>query len=124
VVEVVQIPAGVAVLAKDTWSAIRGREVLKVTWDNSGAEMRSTAEMLELYRQKANVPGISAEGRGDAAAGLGRATKTVEAEYVFPFLAHTTMEPMNGVIELRSDALKSGRAPNCKAWTRSSPPKC
>lgn len=103
VVDVVQVPAGVAVLAKDTWSAIRGREALKVTWDDSGAEKRSTAEMLESYRQMMKRPGISAEGRGDAAAGLTRAAKTVEAEYTFPFLAHAPMEPMNGVIELRSD---------------------
>jgi isoquinoline 1-oxidoreductase beta subunit len=103
VVDVVQVPAGVAVLAKDTWSAIRGREALKVTWDDSGAEKRSTAEMLESYRQMMKQPGISAEGRGDAAAGLARAAKTVEAEYTFPFLAHAPMEPMNGVIELRSD---------------------
>jgi isoquinoline 1-oxidoreductase beta subunit len=103
VVDVVEVPAGVAVLAKDTWSAIRGREVLKVTWDNSGAETRSTAEMLAQYREMMKQPGFSAEGRGDAAAGMSRAAKTVEAEYVFPFLAHAPMEPMNGVIELRNE---------------------
>ena len=103
VVEVVQVPAGVAVLAKDTWSAIRGREALKVTWDDSSAEKRSTAEMLEQYRQLMKQPGVSAGGRGDAAAGLTRAAKTVEAEYSFPYLAHSPMEPMNGVIELHSD---------------------
>jgi isoquinoline 1-oxidoreductase beta subunit len=103
VVEVVQVPAGVAVLAKDTWSAIRGRDALKVTWDNSSAEKRSTAEMFEQYRQMMKEPGITAEGRGDAAAGMTRAAKTVEAEYTFPFLAHAPMEPMNGVIELHSD---------------------
>jgi isoquinoline 1-oxidoreductase beta subunit len=103
VVDVVEVPAGVAVLAKDTWSAIRGREVLKVTWDSSGAEKRSTTEMLAQYREMMKQPGISAEGRGDAAAGMTRAAKTVEAEYIFPFLAHAPMEPMNGVIELHSD---------------------
>jgi len=103
VVDVVEVPAGVAVLAKDTWSAIRGRDALRVTWDNSGAEKRSSAEMLESYRQMMKQPGIPAEGRGDAAAGMTRAAKTVEAEYTFPFLAHAPMEPMNGVIELHSD---------------------
>jgi isoquinoline 1-oxidoreductase beta subunit len=103
VVDVVEVPAGVAVLAKDTWSAIRGREVLKVTWDNSSAEKRSTAEMLAAYREMMKQPGVSAEGRGDAAAGMTRAVKTVEAEYVFPFLAHAPMEPLNGTIELHSD---------------------
>src|SRR5579862_1926196 len=103
VVEVVQVPAGVAVLAKDTWSAMRGRDALKVTWDDSSAEKRSTAEMLEQYRGLMKQPGISAEGRGDATAGLTRAAKTIEAEYTFPYLAHSPMEPMNGVIELHSD---------------------
>lgn len=103
VVDVVQIPAGVAVLAKDTWSAIRGRDALKVTFDNSKAEMRSTPEMLDSYRQMASQPGLKAETRGDAAAGLARAAKTVDAEYTFPYLAHAPMEPMNGVIELRGD---------------------
>lgn len=103
VVDVVQIPAGVAVLAKDTWSAIRGRDALKVTFDNSKAEMRSTPEMLDSYRQMASQPGLKAETRGDAAAGLVSAAKTVDAEYTFPYLAHAPMEPMNGVIELRGD---------------------
>jgi isoquinoline 1-oxidoreductase beta subunit len=103
VVEVVQVPAGIAVLANDTWSAIRGRDALKVTWDDSQAEMRSSAEMLESYREMVKKPGLKAGEHGEGAAGLARATKTVDAEYTFPFLAHAPMEPMNGTIELRSD---------------------
>jgi len=103
VVDVVQISSAVAVLANDTWSAIRGRDALKVTWDNSKAETRSTAEQLESYRQMLSQPGTSALSRGDAAAGTARAAKTINAEYTFPYLAHAPMEPMNGTIELRSD---------------------
>jgi isoquinoline 1-oxidoreductase beta subunit len=103
VVDVVQISSAVAVLATDTWSAIRGREALMVTWDNTNAETRSTAEQLESYRQMTKKPGIPAPSRGDAASGMARAAKTIEAEFTFPFLAHSPMEPMNGTIELRSD---------------------
>jgi isoquinoline 1-oxidoreductase beta subunit len=103
VVDVVQISSAVAVLAKDTWSAIRGRDALKVTWDSSNAETRSTAEIFDSYRQMTNEPGIPAPSRGDASVGMAKATKTFEAEYRFPYLAHAPMEPMNGVIELRSD---------------------
>ena len=103
VVDVVQISSAVAVLAKDTWSAIRGRDALKVTWDASGAETRSTAEIFDSYRKMTNEPGLTAGNRGDASAGIAKASKTVEAEYRFPYLAHAPMEPMNGVIELRSD---------------------
>lgn len=103
VVDVVQIPTGVAVLAQDTWSAIRGRNALKVTGDASKAEMRSTAEMFDEYRALADGPGLSALKRGDAAAGLKDATKIVESEFTFPYLVHAPMEPLNAVLEVHSD---------------------
>lgn len=101
VVDVLQIPAGVAVYARDTWAAIRGRSALKVSWDASAAEMRSTPEIFEEYRQLALTPGLPAESRGDAAAAMARATKFVEGEFTFPYLAHAPMEPMNGLLEYR-----------------------
>lgn len=103
VVDVVQIPTGVAVLATDTWAAMRGREALRVTWDTSKAETRSTAEILEEYRRLASDQGLSAARRGNAAARLARAAKVVEAEFTFPYLAHAPMEPLNCAIELHAD---------------------
>jgi isoquinoline 1-oxidoreductase subunit beta len=64
VVEVVQIPQGVAVLAKDTWAAMRGRDALKVTWDTSKAELRSTDDVLDDYRKMLAKPGPVALRRG------------------------------------------------------------
>lgn len=104
VVDVVQIPQGVAVLAKDTWSAMKGREALKVEWDDSNAERRSSAQMSADYRRLATADGgRPAARRGDAASALGGAAKIVEAEFAFPYLAHAPMEPLNGVIEIKSD---------------------
>jgi isoquinoline 1-oxidoreductase subunit beta len=103
VVDVVQVPSGVAVYAKDTWSAMRGRDALKIEWDTSKAELRSTLKILEEFRQLVKEPGIPALRRGDADTALARAAKTVEAEFTFPYLAHAPMEPLNGVIELRPD---------------------
>jgi len=103
VVDVVQISNGVAVVATDTWAAIRGRDVVKVSWDTSAAEKRSTPEILEEYRQLARQPGLPAEGRGDAAAALARAAKTLEAEFTFPYLAHAPMEPLNCILQVHDD---------------------
>ncbi|HMS82180.1 MAG TPA: xanthine dehydrogenase family protein molybdopterin-binding subunit [Nitrospira sp.] len=103
VVDVVQIPTGVAVLAKDTWSAIRGRNMLKVTWETSQAETRSTTDIFDEYRALAGKPGVQALRRGDATAGLKHAVKTVEAEFTMPYLTHAPMEPLNATLELRSD---------------------
>src|SRR6202012_4584882 len=49
VVDVVEIPRGVAVVGRDTWAARKGREALKVSWDESGAEKRSSAAIFAEY---------------------------------------------------------------------------
>lgn len=103
VVDVVQIPSGVAVLANDTWAAMRGRDALNVAWDTSKAETRSRAEIFEQYRQLANDQGLPALRRGDAAARLAGAAKALDAEFTFDYLAHAPMEPLNCTIELRAD---------------------
>jgi isoquinoline 1-oxidoreductase beta subunit len=82
---------------------MRGRDALKVTWNTSKAETRSTVELLGEYRQLAKSQGLSAARRGDAAQAFARAARVVEAEFAFPYLAHAPMEPLNGVIELRAD---------------------
>lgn len=101
VVAVRTIPQGVVVYAKDTYSAIRGRNLLKVDWDLSKAEKRSSAQMIADYRKAFAQPAKQAEANGDAAVALKSAAKTIEAEYVFPFLAHSPMEPLDAVIEPR-----------------------
>ena len=103
VVDVVQIPTGVAVLAKDTWSAMKGRDALRVSWDDSLAEKRSTGAILAEYKELAKKPGHVAADRGDAARALGTAAKVLEAEFEFPYLAHASMEPLNGTIARNPD---------------------
>ena len=104
--DVVQIPQGLAVLARNTWTAIQGRNALDITWDTSGAETRSTDQMLAEYRALAEQPGLVAQDRidpdlGNADAALAKAEMVLEATYEFPFLAHAPMEPMNAVADLK-----------------------
>lgn len=103
VVDVVQIPTGVAVLARDTWSAMKGREALTVEWNDEKAERRSSDAILAGYRDLAASQGLVAVNRGDASAALKKAANVIEAEFTFPYLAHAPMEPMNGVIERKAD---------------------
>ncbi len=103
VVDVVQISRGVAVVANDTWSAIRGCDALKVKWDDSRAETRSTPEIIGEYRDLAKQKGLPAANRGDAATSLAQAAKTVEAEFTLPYLAHAPMELLNCVMEVHAD---------------------
>lgn len=98
VVDVKQIDRGIAVYAKNTWAAIKGREALEIEWDFSAAEKRSSKAMLDEYREAVKAPGKVARKDGDADKGLSQAAKTVSGEFVFPFLAHAPMEPLNCVI--------------------------
>lgn len=110
VVEVVQIPRGVAVLGKDTWSAIRGRNVLVTEWDESNAEQRGTDEIIADFTALMAQPGATVQKEGDSTAALASAAQTFEATYVFPFLAHACMEPVNCSIEFDGEraVLRSG----------------
>ena len=100
VVAVKQVPQGVAVYARGTWPAIKGRNALQVTWDDSAAEKRGTDEMASAYLTRAKTPGMTVRKAGDIDAGLATpGAKIIEADYVFPYLAHAPMEPLGGFIE-------------------------
>jgi isoquinoline 1-oxidoreductase beta subunit len=103
VVNVVQVPSGVAVVANGFWAARKGREALRVTWDESRAERRGTEELYAAYGTLATRPGKPAKQLGDTAGALRRATKIIEAVYEFPYLAHAPMEPLDGVARIGAD---------------------
>ncbi len=98
VVDVKTLPSGVAVYANGMWPAIKGREALKIEWDDSATEKRGTAELIADYRKLAQTPGKVVNSTGDAAGTLAKAGKVIEAEYIFPYLAHAPMEPLDAVL--------------------------
>lgn len=103
VVAVRRVPQGVAVYAKDSFAAMKGRAALKAEWDFTKAETRSSEELFRTYAAAAKGPGTAAEKKGDVDAALKGAAKTIEATYYFPFLAHAPMEPLDAVIEVKGD---------------------
>jgi isoquinoline 1-oxidoreductase beta subunit len=110
IVDVVEIPRGVAVLAKNFHTARRGRDLLVTQWDFSGAEMRGSDEILNDYKAMAQQPGTPMQVEGDSAAALATAAQVIEATYEFPYLSHAPMEPQNCTIEKIGDryVLRSG----------------
>ena len=108
VVDVVQIPEGVAVLATNFWAAKQGRDALSLEWDEAGANKLGSAEILSQYKALAEKPGLVAHKAGDADEGFASAPKTLTAAFEFPYLAHAAMEPMNCVVNLGRDV--------CEIW--------
>ena len=107
-VDVVETPRGIAVVAKDTWSAIKGRRALRVDWGLDGAEARSTADLVAEYKAlaRSGQGAVVARNDGDAAGAMKGAAKVVEAEFEFPYLAHAAMEPLDAVARMEGDTLE------------------
>ncbi|MDQ2150142.1 xanthine dehydrogenase family protein molybdopterin-binding subunit [Alcaligenaceae bacterium C4P045] len=92
---------GVAVVADGYWQAKQGRDALKVQWDLNAVEKVDSTRQLADYRKMAEQPGpryFDAD-----MAPLSTAPHQLEAEFVFPYLAHAPMEPLNCTVQLFND---------------------
>lgn len=97
VIDVVQIPDGVAVVADTYWHAFKARQSLTVQWDERSGAAISNASMLAGIRKAADAgkPIAIIPAKGDVS-GLTKAdAKVIKADYVSPLLAHATLEPQN-----------------------------
>ena len=97
---VVAIPNGVAIVATSFWAAKKGRDALKVEWDDASGYKGSSSDILAEFRKLAATPGKPARNDGDAAKAIATAARTFEATFEFPYLAHAAMEPMDCVVKL------------------------
>ena len=99
--------SGVAVYANSTWSSIKARNAITAAWDEASADARGSTEMLGEYKDLLNAePVLDATGNDDfqsMSEAAANARHTVEAEFHFPLLAHSPMEPLNCVIEPTQD---------------------
>lgn len=100
--------AGVVIYAKNTWAAFKARDAIEAKWGFSAAESRSDAEMLAEHVALAESPEFDTGPvtREQAHVTLTDAARTIEAELVFPFLAHAPMEPLNCVIEATATGVR------------------
>jgi isoquinoline 1-oxidoreductase beta subunit len=97
------LTTGIAVVADDTWSALKGREALQVTWRRGPHAAESSAS---LDAQCAKL--LAGEGRrvrddGDFDAARAAAQRVVEARYRVPFVSHCPLEPQNAFVHVEKD---------------------
>ncbi|MGF6494775.1 isoquinoline 1-oxidoreductase beta subunit [Luteibacter sp. 621] len=100
-----QTPA-LAVIAADTWSALKGREALKATWKPGQAIEPGSGDLekkaLELFDNDADATS-TVRNDGDIAAARKKAARALEATYVQPWVAHATAETPNCLVRLDPD---------------------
>jgi len=104
VVKVVEIPAGpippvfaplggVAVIARDTWAALKGRQALEIEWDDGPNASYDSEAFRKTLSEGAGKPAKAVRNDGDAMQALQNAARRIQAEYYVPHLAHASMEP-------------------------------
>ncbi|GJD56000.1 xanthine dehydrogenase family protein molybdopterin-binding subunit [Methylobacterium dankookense] len=100
---------GVAVVARNTWAAMKGREALKITWDDGPNASYDTDAFRTELEKAARQPGKVVRNQGDVDGAFAKAKKKFEAEYFVPHLAQAPMEPPAAVVWVKTDG-------TCEAW--------
>jgi isoquinoline 1-oxidoreductase beta subunit len=99
---------GVAIVADSTWAAFSARKELRVEWDEGRF---STSSWDDFKRQAGELakakPGsaavVEARRDGDIDAAFAAAARVVEADYSYPFISHTNLEPQNCLVHAQGD---------------------
>jgi isoquinoline 1-oxidoreductase beta subunit len=100
--DVVQLSTGIAVVANDTWAALKGRDALKVVWDEGENRNDSTETYWKRLADTAPRARITrAVGDAEKALAATPASRRLDAEYLFSFQAHAPVEPMNCFADFR-----------------------
>lgn len=98
-----QLVAGVAVVAKNTWSAIKGRKALKIEWNLPPGEPETTESLEQLFDNNLARPGEVLRNDGNTEEAFVHCSKVHEATFDAPFLAHVPMEPQSYIADVQAD---------------------
>lgn len=105
VLKVASVESGVAVYARDMASALKGRAALKIDWDTSKAETRSSKQLEAAAHALAAKPPFPVVDTG-ALPAAGKDVAVVEASYTLPYLAHAPMETLDAVMQITGDRME------------------
>ncbi|MBL8988811.1 MAG: xanthine dehydrogenase family protein molybdopterin-binding subunit [Gemmatimonadetes bacterium] len=103
----VNVHAGVAVVADNTWAALQGRKALVVEWDPGPHAGESSEQYRSTMGKALDQPGQETVNKiGDPDAVLAKAGSALTATYEAPFLSHATMEPMNCTASVKGTSVE------------------
>jgi isoquinoline 1-oxidoreductase beta subunit len=96
---------GVAVVADNTWAALKGRAALNVQWDHGDNAKYDSERYAEALMRSASKPGTVLRKLGEGSAALEKAARRIVAEYHVPHQPHAPMEPPVALAHVREDGL-------------------
>lgn len=94
---------GVAVVANNTWAALKGRAALNVQWDDGPNKVYDSEKFKAQMAETARKPGKIERNEGDFEKAAAGAAKVIEREYYIPHFSHSTMEPPAAVVKITGD---------------------
>ena len=95
---------GVAVVADRWWQARKALPLVELEGENTAmAEFSSESAMAKLAKALDEEDGFTFWRQGDPEPALEGSARRLTAEYSAPWLAHTTLEPMNCTVEYHGD---------------------
>ena len=109
IIDIFEIPSGLAVVGKNTWSVIKARRRLKINWEKKHNPINADSEiynkhLMSLLEGKSST--VKKEGKPSKY--LSNSNKIFKAEYYLPFQTHAAMEPCNCVVNVTDKA--------CEIW--------
>jgi isoquinoline 1-oxidoreductase beta subunit len=104
--KVVRIENKVAVLATGTWAAKKGRDALKLVWEDDGVLESSTDHTESFKKNVQNKTEKPIRADGDVDAAFASASKILESVFEAPFLPHAPLEPMNFFADVKGDKVE------------------
>ncbi|UXI67285.1 xanthine dehydrogenase family protein molybdopterin-binding subunit [Tahibacter amnicola] len=97
------LAAGVVVLARNTWAALKGRNALKIEWKQGPWAEESSARLEAAAEEAMKGEGNAIRADGDIPKAAKGAKRNLSATYQVPFLAHATMEPPHALVKLEGE---------------------
>jgi isoquinoline 1-oxidoreductase subunit beta len=121
--QIVQLEDAVAVVADHMGAAKKGLAALKIEWDDGPHAKLNTDDIAGELEKATLNPGAVAQNIGDTEKAMANTVTKVEATYQVPFLAHTTMEPMNCTVHVRKDGCEIWVGSQAMAWVQAAAAK-
>ena len=95
---------GVAVIAENTFAAIKGRSLLDIEWDDGAHASYDSVAYRKQLEEASEKPGKVVRNEGDAYGALEKAAKRLDASYYTPHLAQAPMEPPTATARVTKDS--------------------
>ena len=117
VLDIIEIPrikkafgplGGIAVIANNTWAALKGKEALEIKWDYGDNEEYTSDTYMEKITKNVHKKGKEVKNDGNVNSAFKKAYKIIESTYQMPHLVHSPMEVPNATAYVQND--------KCEVW--------